>query len=139
MQEKKSHYDLNDQEFIRQFANATLSPTLFTHEAHIRLAWIHIKDFGLSRAEANVSKQLKNYVKSVGAEDKYNETITLASIKAVNHFIAKSKTNNFRSFIQENKRLLTDFKNLLQSHYSNDIFNCEKAKNKFMEPDLVPF
>lgn len=37
----KTHHQLNDQQFEEQFQNCTFDPTLFTHEAHLRLAWIH--------------------------------------------------------------------------------------------------
>mgnify|MGYP000226997985 FL=1 len=42
-----SHYKLNDLEFVNQFQKTTLDPKLFTHEAHLRLAWIYINNEGL--------------------------------------------------------------------------------------------
>lgn len=135
----QNHYSLTDAEFELQFFNCTLNESLFNHEAHIRLAWIHITKYGVDRAVSNIEKQLVKYVASLGAQDKYNKTVTIAAIKAVYHFIQKSKSNNFKDFIEEFPRLKTNFKDLLSQHYSINIFNSENAKSSFLEPNLLPF
>ena len=135
----RDHYQLTDKEFESQFLNCTLDSSLFNHEAHIRLAWIHILNYGVDQAILNVDEQLIKFVASLGAEDKYNKTVTVAAVKAVYHFIQKSKSNNFKDFIDEFPRLKTNFKELLSQHYSIDIFNSENAKASFLEPNLLPF
>ena len=135
----KSHLQFDDQQFEQEFQNATLEPELFTHEAHLRLAWIHIRRYGLYNAIANITTQLKQYVHHLGAADKYNETVTIAAIKAVHHFMLKSTASNFQDFISNNARLKTGFKELLRKHYVTDIFRSEKAKKTFMAPELLPF
>lgn len=133
------HFSLTDSEFEQQFENCTLNPEIFSHEAHLRLAWIHIRKYGLETAIQNVSRQLIQFVDSVGASNKYNHTLTIAAIKAVSHFINKSSSGNFRDFIEEFPRLKFNFKDLMDFHYKVDIFNSDKAKQEFIEPDLVPF
>ena len=135
----EKHFDLSDSEFEQQFINCELNPEIFTHEAHLRLAWIYIKKYGIEQAETNIPRQLREYVKSVGAENKYNTTLTLAAIKAVYHFILKSDANSFREFIIEFPRLKNNFRELMACHYGVDIYNSQKAKMKFLEPDLLPF
>ncbi len=133
------HFQLTDFEFEYQLESCQLSPELFNHEAHLRLAWIHIAKYGIDRALANIQTQLKNFVRYVGAEDKYNKTLTIAAIKAVHHFIVKSKSDSFQEFIIEFPRLKNNFKELMDSHYGIDIFTSEKAKKEFIKPDLIPF
>jgi len=133
------HFQLTDKEFELQFLNCTLEPSLFNHEAHIRLAWVHISNYGIDQAILNIDEQLIKFVASLGAEDKYNKTVTVAAVKAVHHFIQKSKSNNFKNFINEFPRLKTNFKDLLSQHYSIDIFKSENAKSSFLEPNLLPF
>jgi len=135
----KNHFVLSDQQFEQMFDEGTLNPQLFNHEAHIRLAWIHITKYGVEEAIKNICSQLLNFVTNHGVKDKYNETLTIAATKAVYHFILKSKSDNFRSFITEFPRLKTHFKELMDSHYSNDTYFSEKAKKSFVEPDLLPF
>ncbi|MCK0109923.1 hypothetical protein MWU58_11510 [Flavobacteriaceae bacterium S0825] len=135
----KDHYQFTDEEFESQFLNCTLDSSIFNHEAHIRLAWIHINKYGIEQALINLDSQLYSYVCSLGAEDKYNKTVTIAAVKAVYHFMQKSNSNNFKDFILEHPRLKTNFKELLDKHYSIDIFNSDIAKSSFLEPNLLPF
>ena len=135
----KSHYDLSNEQFERQFESRSLDASLFTHEAHLRLAYIHITNYGLKQAEKNISNQIKNYVAKLGAEDKYNETVTIAAIKAVYHFMKRSDAEIFPEFIKLHPQLIYNFKGLLMSHYTTDIFNSQLAKQQSIEAELAPF
>lgn len=135
----ETHFELTDTEFKSQFSACTLDPNLFTHEAHLRLAWIHINHYGIDKAIEHVTTQLQRFVESLGAKDKYNMTLTISAIRAVYHFMLTSKTNSFQSFILENPRLKNNFKELLSYHYSTDIFTSEQAKKEYLEPELLPF
>jgi hypothetical protein len=135
----EKHMELDDQEFEAKFAACALDPALFTHEAHLRLAWVHITKYGVNKAVTNITAQLRAFVKSVGAEHKYNETVTVAAIRAVYHFMLRSRTQNFRNFIGENIRLKNNFRALLGAHYRTDIFQSEKARQAYLEPELLPF
>ena len=135
----EKHYRLTDTEFEKNFKNCDFDVTMFSHEAHLRLAWIHIDSYGLKTAEENVVEQLKNYTKFVGAEDKFNLTLTLAAVKAVYHFYLKYRGSNFTDFIENSPELKRDFKSLMSSHYSFDIFKSQHAKESFVAPDLQPF
>lgn len=134
-----NHFDYSDEEFLSLFKSCRLNPACFSHEAHLRLAWIHIQQFGLQRAEELVAEQIKNYTRYLGAEEKYNETVTVAAVKAVHHFMQGSDNSNFESFIAQNSKLNTNFKDLLFQHYSINIFDNVRAKSTFLTPDLLPF
>ncbi len=135
----ENHFKFSDSEFEKKFISCELNPSDFNHEAHLRLAWINIYKYGIQQAEKNIQFGLKNFVEFVGAKEKYNVTLTLAATKAVYHFMLKSKSDNFKSFITEFPRLKNNFKDLMSSHYEFDIYNSDKANKEFLEPDLVPF
>lgn len=135
----EQHFILTDTEFEKQFADCTLDISLFSHEAHLRLAWIHISKYGETKAIENIKNQLQNFVRYFGVSDKYNETLTVAAIKAVKHFMQKKPLPNFYDFITTYPRLKTNFKNIIVQHYGFDIFNSTKAKEKYLEPDLLEF
>lgn len=135
----ENHFDLSDREFESQFAKGMFDPKLFSHEAHLRLAWIHVTNYGETIAIQNVSNQLKQFVTIVGARDKYNHTLTVAAVKSVRHFVRKSKSITFQDFINEFPRLKYNFKELMAVHYGVDIYHSSDAKVVFMEPDLAPF
>lgn len=135
----EKHFELSDAEFEKQFISCQLSPTIFSHEAHLRLAWLNIEKYGFEQAKEKIQNQLINFVTDIGAKDKYHKTLTIASIYAVAHFMKKSKSDNFKDFNLEFPKLKNNFKELIESHYSFDIFNSAKAREEFIEPDLIPF
>ena len=53
--------------------------------------------------------------------------------------IAKNRKEAKRFAMIEFPRLKNNFTELMSCHYGFDIYNSEKAKMKFMEPDLLPF
>ncbi|MEM7484275.1 MAG: hypothetical protein AAF348_03615 [Bacteroidota bacterium] len=128
-----------DKEFEQQFERGELPPDLFTHEAHLRLAWIHVTQYGIDTAVKNVTQQIKRYTQKLNATDKYNHTLTVAAVRAVYHFALKSKSNTFSDFIKEFPRLRFNFKELMACHYGFDIYKSPLAKHKYLQPDLLPF
>ena len=135
----EQHHYLTDVEFEKQFQACKLDPTLFSHEAHLRLAWINIKQYGLEKAEIRIQEQLRKFVVTLGAEAKYNATVTVAAIRIVGHFMRKSKVDNFKDFIQEFPQLKSNFKALIKNHYSFDVYHSTLAKATFVAPDIKPF
>lgn len=135
----ENHTELNDLEFVTHLKDCTLDPALFSHEAHLRLAWLKIEQVGVEWAISEIRNLLLNYVDFLGAKDKYNETLTVAAVKVVNHFMLKSASDTFADFIQEFPRLKSAFRELIAQHYSTDIFNSEQAKTSYLEPELLPF
>ncbi len=134
-----NHFDLTDEQFEQDFSNCALPPGSFSHEAHLRLAWIHLKKHGLETAIATVCDQLTNYVNHLGAQDKYHKTVTVAAVIIVHHFMQRANTDNFFDFVLKFPKLKKDFKGLIESHYSFNIFQSEEAKGSYLEPDLLPF
>ena len=135
----EKHHTLTDTEFERQFANCTLDPALFSHEAHLRLAWIHISKYGVDKAIKNVCDQIQAFATANGADGKYHVTLTVAAVRAVYHFVLKSTSTDFAGFIAEFPRLKFQFKELLDCHYSMNLFKSELAREVYLEPDLAPF
>lgn len=135
----ENHFELSDGAFEVAFENCQVPATLFSHEAHLRLAWIHVSKYGLAMAEKNIQQQLEYFVTFVGAQDKYHKTLTIAAIRSVAHFVDKSQASNFKDFISEFPQLKKGFRALIDSHYSFDIFNSQEAKQTFIAPDLLPF
>lgn len=135
----EQHYSLNDEVFEQAFAEGTFPPDLFTHEAHLRLAWIHLHQYGLATAIDNICAQLIQYTTRLGAADKYNATLTVAAIHVVNHFMGKQPIETFYEFIHTYPRLKHTFKAILAQHYGFDIFHSAQAKSTYLEPDLLAF
>ncbi len=135
----EQHHILSDQQFEKQFQDLTLSPSLFSHEAHVRLAWIHVTRYGADRASENLCHQISRFDRKFGDGTKFNKTVTVASVRAVDHFVKRSASDNFQDFIEEFPKLKNNLKELLASHYSMDVFKDRQARHQYIEPDLAPF
>jgi hypothetical protein len=103
------------------------------------LAWIHISKYVENQAIKNITAQLQNYVRHLGVTDKFNKTLTVAAIKVVKHFMQKKAIDTFYEFIMTHPRLKTSFRNIIEQHYGFDIFTSVKAKEEYLEPDLLEF
>jgi N-formylglutamate deformylase len=135
----EKHHSLSDEEFAQQFSEKILNPEIFTHEAHLRLAWIMIKSHGLNLGSEMICHQILAFIKPFGAEEKFNTTLTVASMNLVHHFMQKVETDNFLDFIQSFPALKYDFKTLVSKHYSFDIIKDKRTKLEYVEPDLMEF
>jgi hypothetical protein len=49
----------------------------------------------------NITSQLRNYTEALGFKEKYHETVTVAAIRAVNHFVSKSGADCFNALLQK--------------------------------------
>lgn len=135
----ENHFQLTNKEFEHLFEKGTLPPTLFTHEAHLRLAWIYVNKYGIEKACDKLCDEIKQFDTIHGDGSKFNTTVTVAAARAVYHFMLKSNSDTFSAFMEEFPRLKTAFKDLLDQHYAFDVFSSETAKVGYVEPDILPF
>lgn len=135
----EKHYRFTDLQFETRFSSCRFPASDFTHEAHLRLAWIHIRNYGVEKAVENIHLQIKAFADSLNVSDNYHNTVTSAAVYAVAHFYSRSKSSTFKAFIEEFPRLKTNFLGLLSSHYSYDVVKSEEARKEYLEPDLAPF
>lgn len=136
---KQPHFLLSDHEFIDQFENLQLNPAYFTHLAHIRLAWLYIKEFGVERAANIICDRIRNFDKKFDNGLKFNKTVTIAFVHLINERQQLGIYRDFESFLDANEVLIYEYKELISKHYSFDPFNSEKARHEYLLPDLMPF
>ena len=122
-----SHRELDDSQFLQAFLDGSLPALLFNHEAHLRLGFIYIRQYGVAAAASQLCIDLQTYVARLGAGDKFNTTLTVAAVRIVDHFMKKAPQLNFYDLLQQYPRLATSFRNLIEQHYATDIFNSGEA------------
>lgn len=137
--EPTHHSQLPDEEFLESFEKGILEPSLFTHDAHLRLAWLYLQHNAKEKAIVKTCQGIKAFDIMHGKGDKYHVTITVVSVHIVEHFRQKSTANNFNEFIMEFPVLTSDFKSLLGRHYTYDVFLDEVAKQSYVAPTGEPF
>ncbi len=133
------HSELSDEAFELQFASGVFPASLFIHEAHLRLGFIHIKKYGIEKAIEQVSQQIQQLVISIGAQEKYHHTVTIAALHILNHYIRKNPEAPFQQLLASEPQLLADFKSILNKHYSESILASPEARHQYFPPDLTSF
>lgn len=136
---KELHRKLTDDAFEAAFSDFSLRPGWFTHEAHIRLAFIHVNKYGLTDAVKNMRSQIKAFAENLGIYDKYHDTVTIAAVYMVHDYMQQTDNSSFDSFLQTGGNELRHFKDLLKKHYSYNVFKDPTARKTYVAPDLTPF
>ena len=133
------HYDLADEVFFDLMENCALQKKYFSHSAHLRLAWIHIQRFGATKAEQTVPDQIKRYVNHIGMGDKFNMTLSVASVKLISKFIDQYHCKTFESLNHRVPQLQNNFIALIEVYYTKIYYNSIQAKKEYLEPNLQAF
>ena len=135
----EKHWRYSDEAYEEKFKTEKFPPLYFSHEAHLRLAYIHLKKYGLDQSIENMCTQIYDFAIKYGATMKFNATVTYASLQIMYSYIQEGKSDNFSDLMKEFPSLLEDFKGEIQKYYSWDVFRSLEAKTKIHEPDLKPF
>jgi len=126
---------MTDQEFLTAFEQHTL--TEFPHRSHIRMAWLYLRASGWERGQEQIRQGIQQFAAALGADRKYHETITVFWARLVNHAInCDPGIDSFDVFIERYPFLLNG--KLQASHYSRDLIASEAARQRWIEPDLLP-
>ena len=127
---------MTDEEFLEAFARGRLARWEWTHEAHVRMAFLYFTRFGQHEALAKISAGIQHYNNLRGNPTGYHETITVAFCRLVASRLPGS--GDWQAFRLENPDLLA--RDVLERHYSRDLLFSSKAKAEFVAPDrdLLP-
>ncbi|RPD93246.1 hypothetical protein EGM88_13515 [Aureibaculum marinum] len=125
----EKHQLLTDQQLEEQFENCTLPPVLVTHEAHLRLAYIHIKKYGFKTAAVNLYKQFTTFSVKFGNILIISKSAIKTFVKLIYDFIKKSRSTSFRDLMLEFPDIKTRFADLLSKSKQNEKSN-EKGNYK---------
>lgn len=135
----EKHYRFSDAVYEQKFRENKFPPLYFSHEAHLRLAYIHLRKYGLEQAIENMCTQIYDFAIKYGATMKFNATVTYASLQIMYTYMNKASSDNFADMMVEFPHLLRDFKGEIKRHYSWDVFRSPEAKKTIHQPDLEPF
>jgi hypothetical protein len=113
---------MTDQEFVRAFERCELSPDLFHHRDHIRLARIYVELEGAAKATERFKSSLRKFAAHIGKSEKYHETITVAWMRLV----ASATDGDVEKLMD---------KAYLERFYSPELLATDAARAGFVEPD----
>lgn len=129
---------MTENELFEQFENGKLDAKIFTHEIHVKTAWIYLSKFDLPLAMLNFSTALKNFAKVNKADKLYHETITFAYLMLINERMKSSEhLQTWEEFAQANADLLDWKNNVLKKYYRQITIKSFFAKKHFVFPDKI--
>jgi hypothetical protein len=105
------------------------------------MAWNYIQDYGREKATPLIKEGIKNFNEKHSDKIKrgYHETVTMFFIHMICHALDQMKHKeftNFQEFLDLNQHLVNS--QLLFKYYSHKLINTDKAKQRWIEPDIKP-
>jgi hypothetical protein len=143
---------MNDDEFLAGFEACTLARPEWTHEAHVRMAWLYLTRYPLSEALERVRSGIRQlndtFSKAEPVQEQsrfpcgqrpkqsggYHDTITVAFVRLIAARLRDDDT--FLAFRDRNPDLFDRTLTALLRHYTKKRLHSAKAKRTFIEPDL---
>ena len=135
----EDHTHFSDEAFVAAFRDGTLPLAAFSHQAHLRLAWLYLRQHGAAEAEALIQRDLQAFVARAGLSDKYHATLTVAAVRIVDHFQRQVPEADFADFLHHFPQFVMNFRGLLGRHYSPERLQDPQARAAFLPPDRMPF
>ena len=131
------HADLSNQQFLQQIETVTINPELFTHEAHIRMAWLYLNGFDHETALQCISAAIKGIDAKYAGGMKYHHTITMVFANTMAALMHNKVHKSWQEFIVGNAGLGIS-KKFLSDYYSDELLYSDEAKTQFVSPDKKP-
>ena len=128
---------MSDEDLVRAVESTELPAGQFTHASHVRVAWWYLRRAPLPEALGRFSASLRRYAESLGAADKYHETITVAYMLLIAERLDGAAHLTWPEFAERNPDLLARTPSILSTYYTDALLFSERAKRTFVMPDKV--
>ncbi len=127
---------MTDDEFLAAFEAAAFTRPEWTHEAHVRMAWLYLTRFPAAEALERVRTGIQKLNTKIGSPDGYHETITVAFVRVIAARLEPGE--DFPAFRERNPELFDRTLSALLRHYSKERLHSPEARKEFIDPDREP-
>jgi hypothetical protein len=128
---------MSDVDFLASIDGLEIPGDRFRHEHDVRLAWICLHDSDFAPGAARFCEIFQKYVRHIGAESKYHETITWFYLVTIFERIRTDPApSNWEAFASSNGDLLDSGMGILRVRYRNETLFSPLARRVFLLPDL---
>jgi hypothetical protein len=124
-------------EFTALMSEVMADAPRFGHRQHVHLTWLAVRRHSVAEASELIAGGIRQAASDAGAPEKYHATMTRAWVELVRFHTAEHPDPDFSAFLARNPALLD--KRLLGRFYRPDTLAGEAARQRWVEPDLVPF
>lgn len=129
---------MSDAALLAAFESCTLPKAEWTHEAHIRTAWIYLTTRSFDAAVAALRNGIPKYNRSLGNTTGYHDTVTVAFTRIISARILASPDDDFAEFRARHADLFAKSPSPLALYYSKERLVSPEAVASFVEPDISP-
>ncbi|HWY51364.1 MAG TPA: hypothetical protein VNW72_07760 [Chthoniobacterales bacterium] len=127
---------MSDVEMTRALERGEIANENFRHASHLHVAWIYLSETtSVDQASARMRDALRRFAASVGKPEKYHETITLFWVRLL-ALAREASGETLEKLVAANPQLLE--KNFPLAYYSRERLFSDKARTRWLEPDLKP-
>ena len=119
---------------LRALEKGALDPSKFPHQEHVRLAYGMLERYPFGEAVARFSRGVKLLATKAGRPDVYHETMTVAFLAVIGERRARSLSNSWAEFKEQNSDLLD--KRCLERWYNKEQLGSELARRTFCLPEV---
>lgn len=133
---------MTDDAFLSAFEEATITRAQWTHEAHVRMAWLYaIREPDLEAVCRKATTYLRRLSAALASDPtKYHETVTIAFATLIYaRAIADDPPTDWERFADANPDLFDCDRPILHTHYREETLYSEEARLDYIEPDLLAF
>jgi hypothetical protein len=138
---------MTDDEFLTAFETVSLPRKKWTHEAHVRMAWLYLSRHpfptAVERARLGIQKLNEEFKRKARLRclpsrktTGYHETITVAFVTLIASRLQPNE--DFPTFRDRNHDLMDRTLSALHHHYSPERLSSADARAAFVEPDRQP-
>jgi hypothetical protein len=130
---------LDDREFLASFEDLRIPGSEFRHRDHVRLAWIYLSEATLADGAFRFCTHFRRFVRHIGAEPKYHETITWFYLVTIHQRIqARPPASCWEEFAGANEDLLDSRMGMLRMRYRAETLLDPLARRIFLLPEISP-
>ncbi len=98
---------MTDDEFLSALEACALPADEFGHAAHVRAAYLYLREAGWDAALDNIRRSLQRYVAHLGKADRYDDALTRAYMRLIQRRMAEcGQAGEWAAFANANRDLL---------------------------------
>lgn len=123
----------DDAVFVQAIENLTLPKEHFNHRGHLRLAFLYLSQHDFTDAMNRVRSTIRAYATSLGAADKYHETITALFMSLISARMTGAD-QDWQSFIERHPEL-SDQK-IITRYLPKSVLDDPRARTEIVFPTI---
>ena len=127
---------VTDEQFARAFERGEIAPADFDHRAHVRVAWVYLREGpSFEAATDRMRVAIQRFAAAANAAQKYHETITVLWMRVLADAAGRVTLPCELEALVERCPELAD-KNLPLKYYSRERLFSDAARTAWIPPDI---